>query len=150
MDKLKKNAFWAGTAAALGLLVILYLTLVGSKIPRHAKLGKDVYARKKALGEATTRAEENIKRWLDRKTQMLGSYKKITEFYAASDRHLERWFEGFDGRDRGTFMARYREEIQKLEESLTSRNTQIGIPDDSNPAVRRFGFNWEEPLPDQW
>ena len=102
--------------------------------------------------DASTPAEESIKQWMDRKAQMLGSYKKVTEFYAASDRHLERWFDGFDGKDRGTFMARYREEIQKLEESLTSKKdkTEIGVPDATNPAVRRFGFNWEEPLPDQW
>ena len=150
MDKLMKNAFWAGTAAALGVLVILYFVLVARNIPAHAKLEKDVRGKKTALGSATTRAEDNIKQWTDRKTQMLGSYKKITEFYMASDRHLERWFDGFDGKDRGTFMARYREEIQKLEESLTKGKTEIGIPDASNPAVKKFGFNWEEPLPDQW
>src|SRR5688572_20560409 len=152
MDKLKKNAFWAGTGAALALLVVLYSVLVGANIPKHTKLETSVKNKKRDLANASTHAEENIKQWVDRKTQMLGSYKKVTEFYAASDRHLERWFDGFDGKDRGTFMARYREEIQKLEESLTGKKekTEIGIPDANNPAVRRFGFNWEEPLPDQW
>lgn len=150
MDKLKKNAFWAGTAAALGVLAILYFVLVAKNIPRHGKLETSVRNYKRDLGAKTTHAEQSIKDWTERKTQMLGSYKKITEFYAASDRHLERWFDGFDGKDRGTFMARYREEIQKLEESLTARKTEIGIPDATNPALRRFGFNWEEPLPDQW
>lgn len=150
MSKMKLNPFWAGTAVALGLLVIGFATLVAPKFATQSGLETKVRNRKKDLDQLTAKASKNIDEWNARKEQMLGSYKKVTDFYAASDRHLERWFEGFDGRDRGTFMARYREEIQKLEESLTARKTEVGIPDASNPAVRKFGFNWEEPLPDQW
>jgi hypothetical protein len=126
--------------------------MVAPKFAKQAKLEKDVRGKKNEMTNLTVHAAKSIEEWTQRKEQMLGSYKKITDFYTSSDRHLERWFDGFDGKDRGTFMARYREEIQKLEESLTSRmhKTEIGIPDAANPTVRSFGFNWEEPLPDQW
>jgi hypothetical protein len=150
MDKLKKNAFWAGTGVALGILVILFAALVVPKFGTQASLERKIRERKKDLANLAVHATKNIEEWTQRKEQMLSSYKKITDFYASSDRHLERWFDGFDGKDRGTFMARYREEIQKLEESLTSRKTDIGIADPATPAVRSFGFNWEEPLPQQW
>ncbi len=150
MDKLKKNAFWAGVLGALALLVILFVALVSPKFLTQADLGKKIRGKNTELNNEKIHASQSAGMWNDRKTQMLASYKKITDFYASSDRHFERWFDGFDGRDRGTFMARYREEIQKLEDSLTAKKTEIGIPDPANPAIRRFGFNWEEPLPDQW
>ncbi|HEX7900757.1 MAG TPA: hypothetical protein VF950_23565 [Planctomycetota bacterium] len=150
MDKLLKNGFWAGTAGALVVLVIVFAVLVAPKFATQANLEKEIRSKGKDLKNMTAKADENIKQWTERKTAMLGSYGKITDFYAASDKHLERWFDGFNGQDRGTFMARYREEVQKLEASLTERKTEIGIPDATNPTIRRFGFNWEEPLPDQW
>jgi hypothetical protein len=154
MDKLKKNAFWAGVAGALILLAILFAVLVPPKVLAQANLGKQIRNKNTELANLLKNGEvhaaESIQQWNDRKQQMLASYKKITDFYAASDRHFERWFDGFNGQDRGTFMARYREEIQKLEDSVTARKTEIGIPDPNTPALRRFGFNWEEPLPDQW
>jgi hypothetical protein len=150
MDKIKKNAFWAGVAGALILLVILAMTLIPKELLAKSKLTGQIKGNTKALNEQVIRSPESTRKWVDRKQQMLASYKKITDFYAASDRHFERWFDGFDGRDRGTFMARYREEIQKLEDGLTGRSTEIGIPDANNPAVKKFGFNWEEPLPQQW
>ncbi len=150
MDKLKKNAFWAGVLGALVLLVILFVALVSPKFLTQADLSRKIRAKDGELKREEIHASQSAAQWNERKTQMLGSYKKITDFYAASDRHFERWFDGFDGRDRGTFMARYREEIQKLETLLTEKKTEIGIPDAANPAVKRFGFNWEEPLPDQW
>lgn len=153
MDKLKQNAFWAGTAGALGVLLILFLVLIFPKFGEQTKAENKVKSKKNELEREERRnakAEADIALWDQSKKSMLDSYKKITDFYAASDRHLERWFEGVDGRDRGTFMARYREEIQKLEASLTERKTEIGVPDESNPATRKFGFNWEEPLPQDW
>ena len=151
MDKLKKNAFWAGVLGALGLLVVLFVVLVSPKFLAQADLSKKIRAKDGELKREEIHASQSAAQWNERKTQMLASYKKITDFYAASDRHFERWFDGFNSPpDRGTFMARYREEIQKLEGSLAEKKTEIGIPDPANPAVRRFGFNWEEPLPDQW
>lgn len=150
MDKLKKNAFWAGVVGALVLLVILFAALVTPKALAKERLLGLLKTKDKELTGEKIHASQSAVQWNERKTQMLASYKKITDFYAASDRHFERWFDGFDGRDRGTFMARYREEIQKLETSLAEKKTEVGIPDAANPALRRFGFNWEEPLPNQW
>lgn len=154
MDKLKKNAFWAGIGAALIVLVILFSVMVLPKFAEQSKLQTQIRNANKdldnALRERTVHSAASIQEWTASKQQMLNSYKKITDFYTSSDRHFERWFEGFDGRDRGTFMARYREEITKLEESLTARKTEVGIADENDPGTRRFGFNWEEPLPDQW
>jgi hypothetical protein len=153
MDKLRQNAFWAGTAAALGVLLILFLVLVFPKFGEQSNAEAAIAKKKKELDKderKNAKAEQDIQAHTQSKEQMIASYKKITDFYAASDRHLERWFEGVDGRDRGVFMSRYREEIQKLEGSLTERKTEIGIPDEDTSATRKFGFNWEEPLPQDW
>jgi hypothetical protein len=81
--------------------------------------------------------------------KMVKEYGDIVKFYAEADEHLERWFKPEWNNDppRDAFMAKYREEIQRIHKELKEKGTEVGYPDDTDENKRKFGFCWEDPLP---
>jgi hypothetical protein len=151
MDQLKRNAFWIGVGVAAAALVGVFAALI---LPGYATIEKE----RRTLSGTVTRlsglerpADPVLKDYDALKAKMIGSYEKITGFYAASDKHFERWFDGLgENPNRGAFLAKYDGEIQALEKELEGKGTKVGLPDPNDAEKRVLGFSWEIPEPGHW
>ena len=148
MDQLKKNGFWVGIGAAgvvlLGLWAWKVMPLSGLQNRQQGKLSGLV----RELQPAERPSDEAIQKWKALRGKMIESYNKITAFYAASDQHLERWFQGLaENPPPGAFLAAYRDQTTELEKRVKAKGTQIGFDDGSGP---KYGFNVEDLTPAIW
>ncbi len=153
---MKKNAFWIGTGAAGAVLVIFFAVMV---LPLWTKKG----ATEKNLGNLVKRlkGENSIPGTPDitacevARTKTIEQYRKLGEFYATSNDHLERWFTDLklaanQDPQRDGFMSIYRREKDEIEKALKEKGVTIGVPDPANPDKPKHGFNWEDPQPDEF
>jgi hypothetical protein len=151
MDQLKKNAFWIGVGVAGVALVAVFAVVV---LPARAavdKKGRDLSGVVTRLQGLENPAQSALKDYEALKEKMIAQYGKITSFYAASDKHFERWFPGLgENPNRGAFLAKYDGEIQALEKALAEKGTTVGVPDAGDAEKMILGFSWEIPDPGQW
>ncbi|HLF95364.1 MAG TPA: hypothetical protein VJB14_17990 [Planctomycetota bacterium] len=150
---MKKNAFWIGTGAAGAVVVIFFAVMV---VPLWTKKsstqGRLVRLVKKLKDEKTLPSTEDIESFEKSKARTIEQYKKLGDFYATSNDHLERWFTDLklganQDPQRDGFMAIYRREKDDIEKALNEKGVVIGVPDPANADKMRLGFNWEDPDP---
>ena len=157
MKKIKLSPFWLGIVVAGGVLLVVLVALV---LPKKAVLAKRVRTVNQLANDLKnakdgTPSRADIDSWTKYKGDVSTAYKQVTDFYTLSDKYLERWFPGIllggDGDpSRDIFMARYRDEGDRLEDQLVKKDVKIGV-DDGNPGAKgKFGFNWEAVSPNDW
>ena len=151
MDQLKKHAFWIAIGVAAAALIGVFVGLI---LPGKLDIDKQ---RKSLSGAVASLQREDppansvLKDYDALKEKMIGSYGKITAFYAASDKHFERWFPGLpENPDRGSFQAKYDGMIQELEKELATKGAKVGLPAIDDPTKTYLGFSWEQPDVAQW
>lgn len=151
MDQIKKHGFWIAIGVAVAVLVGFFAFIVQGKL-ELGSAGKKLSSAVTNLTREDPPANSVLKDYDALKEKMIGSYGKITAFYAASDKHFERWFPGLpENPDRGSFQAKYDGQISELEKELLAKGTEVGLPDPQDPANRKYlGFSWEQPDVAQW
>jgi hypothetical protein len=157
---MKQNAFWVALGGAGVLLVLLFTIQVVPKITRQATIQNDLKKTVDALQDqiAGISGTPDMEDWAKYRDGVIRAYEGITKFYANSDKHLERWFTHpnlvaaiGDNPPRDSFISRYTDEANKIENELGKKGTQVGIlTDEEDPGKgKKFGFNWERPDPNQ-
>jgi len=156
MKKIQLSPFWLGTLVAGGVLLLLLVLVITPKVNQQAKQKRDLKRRADDLKAAKegTPSRGDIDSWNKYKGDVSLAYKQVTDFYAGSDKYLERWFPGIllgaEGNPaRDTFMSKYRDEGDKLEASLVAKDVKVGVEDDAGRKPK-FGFNWEAVTPNDW
>lgn len=160
MNKLKQNAFWAGLGVAGAALVAFVVLMILPALSAKSKAQREITRLKNILKDQGSFAgNEDIQTFETAKTKYKDNYQKIGDFYSKSKEHLERWFPDLklaatQDPPRDAFMGIYRNEIAQIEKSLTDKGVRIGIGADEEEEkakkAKNFGFNWEDPQPDDW
>lgn len=145
MNKLKQNAFWVGLAAAVGLLAILFMTMVFPVFGDVEKHRRSLNTNLSGLKIASVPGEPDIKSWEDSKKGHREQYRTVTAFYTECDAKLESWLPELPPEpERGAFMTKYRDSINSTEAEIVRKGTKLGVADEE-PNKWKYGFNWEEP-----
>lgn len=153
---MKRNTFWVGTGAAAALVVVLFGVLVvplwAKKSSKQSALGKLL---KRLKDETAIPGSPDIAACEEAKAKAIEQYKKIGDFYSASNDHLERWFPELklaanQDPQRDGFMSIYRREKDEIEKALKAKGVVLGVQDPMNADKYKFGFNWEEPDPNDF
>jgi len=153
---MKRNSFWVGTGAAAAAAVVFFGVMVvplwAKKSSKVGTLGRLV---KKLKEERDIPGNPDIAACESSKTAIIEQYQKLGGFYSTSNDHLERWFGDLkiaanQDPQRDNFMSIYRREKDEIEKALKEKGVVIGVPDTANPDKHRFGFNWEDPQPDEF
>jgi hypothetical protein len=158
MNKIKQNAFWVGLGVAGAALVAFFLLAVVPATLRKGTAHSGIMRLRNVLKDQGAFAgNEDIKSFEEAKAKYKDNYEKIGIFYAKSKEHLERWFPALNvaaSQDpaRDAFMGMYRNEGAQIEKTLRDKGVKVGIgvEDETGDKKPRFGFNWEDPGPDEW
>src|ERR1051325_8048614 len=157
MKKIKLSPFWLAVIAAFAVLLFGLFPMVMTKaagVDKKRREVKRVSDDVKGAREGTP-SKADIESWNKYRADVGRAYEEVTRFYASSDKYLEHWFPGIlvgaEGNpSRDTFMAKYRDEGEKLERSLTDKEVKVGIENEDPTKKPKFGFNWEMVTPQDW
>ena len=151
MNKLKAQGFWLVVIALIAILVVAFAILVVPTWTDVSGLQKKVKTLAGATGLPSKKmvGAPDIAAFREYREKMVKEYGDIVKFYTEADEHLERWFRPEWNNDppRDAFMAKYREEIQRIHKELKDKGTEVGVEDPDNAEKRKFGFCWEDPQP---
>jgi hypothetical protein len=147
MNKLKANGFLVGMALAGVVLVVFAALMIFPAWSEADKLRTTINRTLASkLRDVKVAGDPDIRAYQEYRGALVGSYKSITDFYKGTNTYLERWLPGVpEDPPRDSFIARYQEEIEKIEKAVKEKGTAIGV---GEPV--RFGFNWEKPQVGDW
>ncbi len=152
MNQLKQNPFWVAIALAGAVLLGGFFYFVFGLFGRQSSLQNNLHGPRgliKELGDANMPGDGDIRAWREYWNASVKSYGEVTEFYTKTNAHLERWFPGLpENPPRDVFIARYGEEISKLETRLKEKGVRIGAAaeeGEEKDKKAKFGLNWEIP-----
>jgi hypothetical protein len=155
MNQLKQNPFWVAIALAAVVLLGGFFYFVFRLFGKQSSLQNQLSGRDGRGGQLRTLdhkkmpGDPDIKAWREYWNAMVSSYGEVTDFYTKTNAHLERWFPGLpENPARDQFIARYGEEIAKLETRLKEKGIRIGAEAEEGGEKKvKYGFNWEIPDP---